>query len=124
MKKTILIAEDNEINMKLMRDILKSQGYDILEAYDGEQAIDLAIENKKTIDLVLMDIQLPKLSGLDAIKALKENKGTKNLLIFVVSAHAMSKDIENAKKAGCIEYITKPINLVEFINKVNSYLQS
>ena len=122
-KKTILIAEDNDSNLKLMRDILQLQGYELIEARDGEQAIELTIKNKEIIDLILMDLQLPIISGMQAIKALKMSNQTKNLPVFVVSAHAMQSDIEKAREAGCLEYITKPINLSEFIQKINSFLK-
>jgi len=122
-KKTILIAEDNDSNFKLVNDILQSYGYNVIAARDGEEAINKIKENYKAIDLILMDIQLPKINGLDAIKIIKENDSTKDIPIFVVSAHAMAQDIEKAKQAGCVEYITKPIKLVEFIQKINNYLK-
>lgn len=120
--KTILIAEDNEANMKLLNDVLEAQGYSIIKCYDGQDAVDKALEQKRDIDLILMDIQLPKLNGLDAIEQIKADEALKKIPIFVISAHAMINDIKKAQAAGCVDYITKPINVVEFLNKVNLYL--
>lgn len=121
MTKTIFIAEDNPTNLKLVKDILEVKGYKTLEAADGKSAINKIIQNASSIDLILMDIQMPELSGIDAIKELKEKSDTKNIPIIVVSAQAMESDIKKAKKIGAVDYITKPINLVEFLNKVEKY---
>jgi len=123
-KKTVLIAEDNPSNMKLACDILESQGYNVIQAFDGEQAVNIAKQNFQLIDLILMDIQLPKISGFDVIKELKAGKATEKLPVFAVSAHAMEQEIVKARELGCIEYITKPINLADFIGKINRFLSS
>lgn len=122
--RTILVTEDNPTNLKLVRDILESQGYKILEAMSGADAIKSVKENKEKISLILMDLQLPDINGLDVIKTLKSDTTTKKIPIIVVSAYAMEKDIENALKAGCDDYITKPINLVSFIARVNSFFDA
>lgn len=119
MTKNILIAEDNEINIKLMRDILESQGYNIDEAINGKEAIEKAVNPDKIYDLILMDIQMPEVNGIDAIKEIKK---TQNIPIIVVSACAMPHEVELAKQAGCLDYITKPINIIEFISKIKNTL--
>ncbi|MDD3149283.1 MAG: response regulator [Candidatus Gastranaerophilales bacterium] len=123
MNKTIFIAEDNEINLKLVSDILISQGYSLLTARTGKNALNKIKLNYKKIDLVLMDIQLPEMSGFEVIEELRANNETKFLPIFVLSAHAMEHDLQKAQKAGCDDYITKPIRVTEFIKKINGFLK-
>lgn len=118
-KKTIFIAEDNPTNMKLINDILSYQGYAIIQATDGKMALERIKENKDIIDLILMDVQLPEMDGISVIKKIKSDDSTKNIPIFVISAYAMENDIKNAREAGCNEYITKPINVQNFIKLVN-----
>jgi len=122
--KKILIVEDNPINLKLLRDILTFQKYVVLEASEGESAIKIIEENFQTIDLILMDIQLPGMSGLDVITCLKSSIKYSKIPIIVISAYAMHSDIEKSKKAGCVDYITKPINVQEFIIKINTFLKN
>jgi len=122
-KGTILIAEDNLSNMKLLKDILDFQGYTIIEAYDGKAALDLTRRNKDSIDLILMDLQLPEMDGIEVIKLVKSDDSTKKLPIFVISAHAMEIDMKRALKAGCNNYITKPINVESFIEKINAFFR-
>ena len=119
--KTILIVEDNPINLKLIRDILNYQKFNVLEAIDGKTAVESVETNYNTIDLILMDLQLPDISGLEVIKIIKALPEGQNTPIIVVSAHAMESDIKKCREAGCIDYITKPINIQEFINKINSF---
>lgn len=123
-KGTILISEDNHSNMKLLKDLLEFNKYKIVEAYDGKSAINKINEYKNTIDLILMDLQLPEIDGLEVIKIVKADQSTKDLPIFVISAHAMESDIQKAMKAGCNDYITKPINISTFIDKVNSFFSN
>lgn len=120
-KKTIFIAEDNPSNMKLVRDILTFQGYNLIEAVDGKEALDKILEFKNEINLILMDIQLPELNGLEIIKELHNDEIAKAIPVMVISAHAMEQDIQNAKKLGCLEYITKPINVPEFMKKISDF---
>lgn len=122
-KGTILISEDNPINMKLIRDILSFQGYEIIEANDGKSALDKIKKFKDKIDLILMDMQLPEMDGLQVIKLVKSDAATKCLPIFVISAHAMESDIKKAIKAGCNNYITKPINIEDFLGKINAFFR-
>jgi CheY-like chemotaxis protein len=122
-KGTILIAEDNPTNMKLLRDILNFQGYEIIETYDGKSAVEQIKQNKDKIDLILMDLQLPEMDGIEVIKLVKSDDSTKHLPVFVISAHAMESDMRKALKAGCNNYITKPINLEDFIGKINAFFR-
>ena len=119
--KTILIVEDNPINLKLLRDILNFQKFEVLEAIDGKSALELVEKNYNKIDLILMDLQLPDINGLEVIQKIKAEPESQNIPIIVVSAHAMESDIKKCYEAGCIDYITKPINVQEFINKINSF---
>ncbi|MFA6988841.1 MAG: response regulator [Candidatus Gastranaerophilaceae bacterium] len=118
MTKTIFIAEDNKINLKLVKDLLELKEYKILEAYDGKEALEKIIQNHNLIDLILMDIQMPVLNGIDAIKELKNNVLTASIPIIVLSAYAMETDIKKAKEAGAEDYITKPLNITEFLTKI------
>lgn len=120
-KGSILIVEDNPVNMKLVRDVLSAKDYNIFEAYDGKTALKMIKEEKDRIDLILMDLQLPEIDGLEVIKIVKSDDSTKNLPIFVISAHAMESDIKKALKAGCNNFITKPINLQEFLDKIDAF---
>lgn len=114
----ILIAEDNELNLKLMFDILVSKGYDVETVTDGEAAYSKLTQTD--YDLLLLDLQMPKLSGFEVLKKIKEH----NIQIktIVVSACAMNTEIEKAKTLGCLDFITKPIRLNEFLTSVKSAL--
>ena len=115
MKKRILIAEDNELNMKLMKDLLSIKGYDVTCVYDGEQALQ-AIK-KNDFDLVLLDMQMPKKSGYEVLQEVK-----KKIPTIIVSAYARPEEIEKAKQFDHIDYITKPINVSSFLNKISEVL--
>ena len=117
--KTILVIEDNELNMKLVRSLLKIGKYTILEAVDAESGIKLARE--KNPDLVLMDIQLPGMDGLTATRILKEDG---EIMIIALTSHAMEGDEKKVKEAGCEGYITKPIDTRHFLEQVSEYLNS
>src|SRR5271165_2124489 len=109
-KGTILISEDNAINMKLIRDVLLYYDYKVIEAYDGKTTLDKIRLHKNELDLILMDLQLPEIDGLEVIKIVKSDDSTKNIPIFVISAYAMGSDIKKALKAGGDNFISKPIN--------------
>lgn len=111
----ILIIEDNELNLKLMKDILESQGYDVDSSCDGEDGLLKA--NKNEYDLILLDIQMPVISGYDFLETYK-----KSTPIIVVSACAMDTEIEKAKALGCVDYIAKPIRIADFLNTIKQYL--
>jgi CheY-like chemotaxis protein len=124
MTKTIFVAEDNKINLKLVKDILELKGHKVLEACNGKEAIEKITKDCDAIDLVLMDIQMPELNGIDAIKELKNNTKTASIPIIVLSAYAMETDIKNAREAGAKDYITKPLNLSDFLTKIEKNLES
>ncbi len=116
----ILIIEDNPVNLKLINDILTAKGYTILQATTGIEGIETAQENCTEISLILLDLKLPDMEGIEVIKSLKADKNTVEIPVIVVSAHAMESDIKATKQAGCADYITKPINIRDFWNKVNA----
>ncbi|MBF0607377.1 MAG: response regulator [Candidatus Magnetobacterium sp. LHC-1] len=114
----ILIIEDNPMNMKLASDILRRQGYTVLQATDADAGIKIAIEQRPT--MILMDIQLPGMDGLTATKLLKNNETTKDIKIIALTAFAMKGDEERMIEAGCDAYISKPIRYKEFLAAVDS----
>ena len=118
---TILIVEDNEKNMKLVRDVLQVKGYRTLEAGSAEDGIRLAIEHKP--DLVLMDIQLPGMNGIDALGVLRKDATTAGIPVIAVTASVMQQDRKLITEAGFDGYIGKPINLKEFLATVQQMLQ-
>jgi two-component system cell cycle response regulator DivK len=118
---TILIVEDNEKNMKLVRDVLQVKGYATLEAGSAEDGIALAREH--TPDLVLMDIQLPGMNGIDALKVLRAETATAAIPVIAVTASVMQQDRNLITEAGFDGYIAKPINLREFLDAVRAMLE-
>ena len=120
MAKKILIVEDNELNMKLFHDLLESRGYDILQTRDGMDALKLARSEKP--DLILMDIQLPEVSGLEVTKWLKEDDNLKQIPVVAVTAFAMKGDEEKIREGGCEAYIAKPISVANFLETVEQFL--
>ena len=111
MKQKVLIVEDNPLNMRLIEMVLKSNSYTLLKATDGEEALDIATRERP--DLVLMDIRLPTVSGLEVARRLKENPALSHIPIIALTAHAMKGDKEKAIEAGCDSYLSKPINTRE-----------
>ena len=120
MAKKILIVEDNELNMKLFHDLLEAQGYDILQTRDGMEALKLA--RQETPDLILMDIQLPEVFGLEVTKWLKEDDNLKAIPVIAVTAFAMKGDEEKIREGGCEAYIAKPISVTNFLETVEKFL--
>ena len=118
--KTILVVEDNELNMKLVRGLIKMGKYRMLEALDAESGIEQIREQRP--DLVLMDIQLPGMDGLSATKIVKEDPSLKDIPIVALTSYAMQGDEEKALEAGCKGYIAKPINTRKFLETVAHYL--
>ena len=116
MAKKVLIVEDNELNMKLFHDLLEAQGYDILETREGLQALSLAREHRP--DLILMDIQLPEISGLEVTKWLKEDEELSHIPVVAVTAFAMKGDEERIREGGCEAYISKPISVSHFLDTI------
>ena len=120
MAKKVLIVEDNELNMKLFHDLLEAQGYETLETREGLAALSLAREHRP--DLILMDIQLPEISGLEVTKWLKEDDDLAHIPVVVVTAFAMKGDEERIREGGCESYISKPISIGTFLETVRRYL--
>jgi two-component system cell cycle response regulator DivK len=118
--KTILVVEDNELNMKLFHDLLEAHGYSILQTRDGMEALKLARQHKP--DLILMDIQLPEVSGLEVTKWIKEDDELKSIPIIAVTAFAMKGDEEKIREGGCEAYIAKPISVTSFLKTVEQFL--
>lgn len=120
MAKSVLIVEDNELNMKLFNDLLEAQGYDTIQTSNGLEALDLARDHRP--DLILMDIQLPEVSGLEVTKWLKEDDELSRIPVIAVTAFAMKGDEERIRRGGCEAYISKPISVMKFLETVKSYL--
>ena len=120
MAKTILIVEDNELNMKLFNDLLEAKGYNILQTRNGHEVLNLAREHMP--DLVLMDIQLPEVSGLDVTKWLKEDPETASIPVIAVTAFAMKGDEERIRQGGCEAYISKPISVASFVETIQYHI--
>ncbi len=118
--KTILVIEDDEINMKLTLTLLKKGNFKILEAKDAQTGLKLVREHLP--DLVLMDIQLPDMDGLKATQIIKEDPALKDIPIVAVSAYAMDRERKKGLDAGCVGYLTKPINTRTFLNTIEHYL--
>jgi two-component system cell cycle response regulator DivK len=118
--KRILIVEDNELNMKLLNDVLEAYGYDIVKTGSGAAVLDLARRHRP--DLVLMDIQLPDISGLYAVRQLKGDPQTRGIPVIAVTAFAMAGDERKALDSGCDGYIAKPIMLREFLATIEQFL--
>ena len=117
---TILVVEDNALNLKLVRSLLALGGYQVLEAEDAEKGIQMASLHQP--DLILMDIQLPGIDGLEATRVIKGNSETRNIPVVALTSYAMPGDEIKAQEAGCSGYITKPINTRTFMESVNGYL--
>lgn len=120
MPKTVLIVEDNELNMKLFHDLLEAHGYQTVETRNGMEALDLA--RKYRPDLILMDIQLPGVSGLEVTKWLKNDPALKAIPIVAVTAFAMKGDEERIREGGCEAYLSKPISVAKFIETVRHFV--
>jgi CheY-like chemotaxis protein len=117
----VLVAEDNEKNMVLMRDVLRYFGYEVLEARDGLECIELAVQHRP--GLILMDIQMPVMNGLDAMKNLRIRAETREIKILAVTSLAMQGDRERLLGEGFDDYLRKPIDLVELPEIVKKYLR-
>ena len=120
MPKTILIVEDNELNMKLFNDLLQAHGYNTLQVSDGRAVVEITRAHRP--DLILMDIQLPEISGLEVTKWLKEDDDLAQIPIVAVTAFAMKGDEERIREGGCEAYISKPISVGYFLDTVRRFL--
>ena len=121
MAKTVLIVEDNELNMKLFHDLLEAHGYQTIQTRNGIEALDLARTHRP--NLILMDIQLPEVSGLEVTKWLKEDDELRAIPVIAVTAFAMKGDEERIRQGGCEAYISKPISVMHFLDTVRKHLQ-
>ena len=120
MAKTVLIVEDNELNMKLFHDLLEAHGYQTVGTRNGIEALDLARKHRP--DLILMDIQLPEVSGLEVTKWLKDDPELKAIPVVAVTAFAMKGDEERIREGGCEAYLSKPISVGKFIETIRHFL--
>jgi two-component system cell cycle response regulator DivK len=118
--KTILYIEDNEMNRKIVRDLLKRTKYTLIEAHDGEAGVAKALEARP--DLILMDIQLPKMSGLDATKRLRAEAATAKTPIIAITSFALSGDDVKAKEAGATAYLAKPYSPFDLLSLIRKIL--
>jgi len=120
MTKRILIVEDQEDNRKILRDVLSRAGYDLIEAFNGEDAVRLA--QSEQADLILMDIQLPGIDGYEATRRIKATIDLRSIPIIAVTSYALSSDEAQARAAGCDAYIAKPFSPRELLARVREYL--
>jgi CheY-like chemotaxis protein len=118
--KRILVVEDNDTNMYLIKFILEKSGYEVIEAREGAVGVELAVKEKP--DLVIMDIRLPDIDGLEATKRIRASKGNHKIPIVAITSFAMAGDREEALAAGCTDYIEKPINPDTFVAEIEKYL--
>jgi two-component system cell cycle response regulator DivK len=116
----VLIVEDNELNMKLFNDLLDAHGYATLQARSGTEALQVAREHAP--HLILMDIQLPEVSGLEVMKWLKDDERLRTIPVIAVTAFAMKGDEERIRQGGCEAYISKPITIGPFIDAVRRFI--
>ena len=121
MTKKVLIVEDNELNMKLFHDLRDAHGYETLQTRDGIEALEIARVNHP--DLILMDIQLPEVSGLEVTKWIKEDDNLRSIPVIAVTAFAMKGDEEKIREGGCEAYISKPISVTQFLETVQRFLR-
>lgn len=122
LQKKILIVDDNQDSRDLVVKVLKNRGYQMVEAVDGEDALEKATAENP--DIILMDISIPKLDGYEVTRRLKSQEKFKNIPIIALTAHAMKGDKEKAMQAGCDGYITKPISVHELPDQIKSYLKA
>lgn len=120
MSKTVMIVEDNELNMKLFHDLLEANGYRTIQTRNGMEALTLARDERP--DLILMDIQLPEVSGLDVTRWIKEDETIRHIPVVAVTAFAMKGDEERIRAGGCEAYLSKPISVAKFIETVRQFL--
>ncbi|HVB89716.1 MAG TPA: response regulator [Beijerinckiaceae bacterium] len=120
MAKTVLIVEDNELNMKLFSDLLDANGYATVQSRNGVEAVDLARHHRP--DLILMDIQLPEVSGLQVTQWIKDDDSLRHIPVIAITAFAMKGDEEKIRQGGCEAYLSKPISVVKFLETVRNYL--
>jgi len=121
-RKVILNVEDNEANRKIVRYLFESKGYKVIEAVDGEEGVRMAEQERP--DIILMDVQLPKLSGYEATQRIKANPALRDIPIIAVTSFALSGDDERAMEAGCDDYIAKPFKPRDLLERVEKFLSA
>ncbi len=119
LNKTVLVVEDNDLNMRLFHDVLEARGYNVLQANDGMEG--WCIARKHRPDLILMDIQLPDVSGLEVTKWLKDDETLKSIPVIAITAFAMAGDEEKIRDGGCDAYISKPISIRDFLQTIDRF---
>lgn len=119
-RKCVLIVEDNPLNMKLFSAMIAAEGYDVLQAADGAHALDIA--RRLHPDLIVMDLQLPGISGLDLTHSLKTDDDTRNIPIIATSAYLQQGDAEKVRESGCDGFIAKPIAISEFLDMIGALI--
>lgn len=119
MKANILVVEDDPSNRKFMCDLLEVKGYGVIVAVNGQEAIRMARE--RTPDLILMDMRMPVMDGWEASRALKDDPDTREIPVWALTASALPGDEEAMRKAGCDEYVTKPIDIKEFMRRIDGF---
>jgi two-component system cell cycle response regulator DivK len=120
MSRRILVIEDQEDNRRILQDLLSSVGYEVVEAVTGEEGVDLA--ERERPDLILMDVQLPGIDGLEATRRIKANAALRPIPLIVVTSYALSGDDVKARAAGADDYVTKPFSPRALLAKVRQYL--
>ena len=120
MPKTVLIVEDNELNMKLFNDLVETRGHRIVQTRSGIEAVELARKHRP--DLILMDIQLPEVSGLEVTQWLKDDEELRAIPVVAVTAFAMKGDEEKIRQGGCEAYLSKPISVARFFDTIDQFL--
>jgi two-component system cell cycle response regulator DivK len=120
MAKSVMIVEDNELNMKLFNDLLRANGYRTFPMRNGHDALDALKEHRP--DLIIMDIQLPEISGLEVTRRIKQDESLKSIPVIAVTAFAMKGDEERIRQGGCEGYLSKPISVASFIATVKSFI--
>lgn len=118
----VLVIEDHPLNLELVQDLLESANHTVLSAPTAELGIELARTERP--DLVLMDLSLPGMDGLEATRIIRADSETAHIPIVALSAHALPADVENARAAGCIDFITKPVDTREFVGRIRSFIES
>jgi two-component system, cell cycle response regulator DivK len=118
--KTILYVEDNEMNRKIVRALLKNTTYQLVEAFDGEAGVAKALEVRP--DLILMDVQLPKMSGIDATRKIRAEPATAQTPILVITSFALSGDEQKAIEAGATGYLAKPYSPIDLLGRIRKLL--
>lgn len=121
MSRRILVVEDQEDNRRILRDLLASAGYEIVEAVTGKEGVSMAQMHRP--DLIIMDIQMPEMDGYEATRQIKANSALRDIPIIAVTSYALSGDDKKAYEAGCVDYITKPFSPRQLLAKIEEFLR-